>query len=220
LLLENLQLIAAPKSDEPDAKATVLPSAVLGLFPMANQGLLRDTQAMVEGESIKGPVESFLKVDVSLESPAAPHPESAPQATSKISPRKAKDNRLITRADPCQRRAVNLARNSSGLVVHGPPGTGKSQTITNIIGDHLIRGQRVLLVCDKRTALDVVADRLEHMGLGKLCGLVHDPQRDQRDTYRALREQLENLADASTDAKSESRLNKVDEELQQLHDEL
>jgi hypothetical protein len=38
--------------------------------------------------------------------------------------------------------------------VHGPPGTGKSQTITNMIGDHLARGERVLLVCDKRTALD------------------------------------------------------------------
>ncbi|HEV8290366.1 MAG TPA: AAA domain-containing protein, partial [Tepidisphaeraceae bacterium] len=220
LSLQNLQLLPAPKSDEADAKPTILTSAVLGLFPMANQGLLRDTQAMVEGEPIKGPIESFLKVDVSLDLPPAPHPESAPATTGKITPRPPKDQRLVTRADPCQRRAVNLARNSSGLVVHGPPGTGKSQTITNIIGDHLIRGQRVLLVCDKRTALDVVADRLEHMGLGKLCGLVHDPQRDQRDLYRALREQLENLADATTDPKAESRLNKVDEELQQLHGEL
>jgi hypothetical protein len=218
--LENLQLLAAPKSDDADAKPGILPSAVVGLFPMANQGLLRDTQAMVEGEAIRGPIESFLKVDVSLDLPPAPHPESAPATSSKISKRSAKDQRLVTRADPCQRRAVNLARNSSGLVVHGPPGTGKSQTITNIIGDHLIRGQRVLLVCDKRTALDVVADRLEHMGLGKLCGLVHDPQRDQRDLYRALREQLENLADTSSDARAEARLNKVDEELQSLHDEL
>ena len=47
-----------------------------------------------------------------------------------------------------------------GLLLVGPPGTGKSQTITNIIGDHLARGQRVLMVCDKRTALDVVAHRL------------------------------------------------------------
>jgi len=120
LSLDNLQLLAAPKSDEADAKPSILPSAVLGLFPMANQGLLRDTQAMVEGESVKGPIESFLKVDVSLDLPPAPHPESAPVATGKISARKAKDQRLVTRADPCQRRAVNLARNSSGLVVHGP----------------------------------------------------------------------------------------------------
>ena len=65
--------------------------------------------------------------------------------------------------------------------IFGPPGTGKSQTITNIIGDHLARGQRVLFVCDKRTALDVVNNRMEHLGLGRLCAIVHDPQRDQRD---------------------------------------
>ncbi|HEV8603811.1 MAG TPA: AAA domain-containing protein, partial [Tepidisphaeraceae bacterium] len=220
LTLETLQLLPAPKSDDAESKQpAILPSAVLGLFPMANQGLLCDTQAMVEGEPIKGPIESFLKVDVTLDLPPAPHLEKT-ATTTKISPRPAKEQRLITRADPCQRRAVSLARNSSGLVVHGPPGTGKSQTITNIIGDHLIRGQRILFVCDKRTALDVVANRLEHMGLGKLCGLVHDPQRDQRDLYRALREQLETLSDAATDPKAEARLNKVDEELQQLHDEL
>src|SRR2546421_3105924 len=218
--LENLQLLAAPKSDDAEAKPTIFPSAVLGLFPMANQGLLRDTQAMVEGEAVKGPIESFLKVDVSLDLPPAPHPEAAPPTTSKISPRKAKDQRLITRADPCQRRAVNLARNCSGLVIHGPPGTGKSQTITNIIGDHLARGERVLLVCDKRTALDVVADRLEHLGLGSLCALVHDPRRDQKDLYRAIRERLENLTELRTDDRAERRLNKVDEELHQLHDEL
>ena len=51
-----------------------------------------------------------------------------------------------------------------GLVIHGPPGTGKSQTIANIIGDHLARGQRVLFVCDKRTALDVVQNRLPRRG--------------------------------------------------------
>src|SRR3954468_16329099 len=195
LSMENLQLTAAPKTDDSDVKPSVLTAAVLGLFPMANQGLLRDTQAMVEGEAVKGPIESFLKVDVSLDVAPAAHPESATASTTKISSRKAKDNRLVTRADPCQRRAVNLARNCSGLVVHGPPGTGKSQTITNIIGDHLIRGQRVLLVCDKRTALDVVYDRLEHMGLGPLVGVVHDPQRDQRDLYRKMRERLEGLAE-------------------------
>src|SRR5205085_5615355 len=87
------------------------------------------------------------------------------------------EERLIADADPCQARAVRLARQARGLVIHGPPGTGKSQTITNVISDHLARGQRVLFVCDKRTALDVVSDRLNVLGLGNLCAIIHDPQR-------------------------------------------
>ena len=204
--------------DEANAQPAILMSAVLGLFPMANQGLLRDMQAMAAGEAGGGPVQSFLEVGVSLETPQ--DREAADARGGAGRPRVFAEERLVAAADPFQARAVRLARQSRGLVVHGPPGTGKSQTITNIIGDHLARGQRVLLVCEKRTALDVVADRLEHMGVGRLCALVHDPQRDQRDLYRAIREQLDELPDTNTDPKAEGRLAKVDAELQKLHSEL
>ena len=215
---EALKLQAAPRSEEADAKPTVITCAVLGLFPTSNQGLLRDVQAMVAGESLAGPVESFIRADASLDQPVeAQEPQAA---LGKKQPRVFADERLVTLADPCQSRAVKLARECKGLVIHGPPGTGKSQTITNIIGDHLSRGQRVLLVCDKRTALDVVANRLEHMGLGRLCAVVHDPQRDQRDLYKSIREQLDNLTETTSDAKAEKKLAKVDDELQELHAEL
>jgi hypothetical protein len=116
--------------------------------------------------------------------------------------------------------AVRLAREYRGLVIHGPPGTGKSQTITNIVADHLGRGQRVLFVCDKRTALDVVADRLQVLGLGDLCAIVHDPQRDQRDLYKSVREQLDGLVDAQTKPRAAEELAKVDADLQTLHADL
>ena len=115
---------------------------------------------------------------------------------------------------------MRLARTVAGLVVHGPPGTGKSQTIANIVGDHLLRGQRVLVVSDKRTALDVVADRLSHMGLGGLVAVVHDPGRDQRELYRSVREQLENLADRKTDSKAERELARIDRQLDAMRQEL
>ncbi|HVW00392.1 MAG TPA: AAA domain-containing protein, partial [Planctomycetaceae bacterium] len=73
---------------------------------------------------------------------------------------------------------------------------------------------------DKRTALDVVANRLDHVGLGSLCALIHDPQRDQRDLYRSVREQLENLAGAETNPRSERDIAKIDSELQRLYSEL
>ena len=149
----------------------MLVSGVLGLFPMANQGLLRDMQAMASGaEPLAGPVQSFVDLGISFEEPPASADDTAAtQHSVPQRPRVFAEERLVAAADPCQSCAVRLARQSRGLVVHGPPGTGKSQTIANIIGDHLAREQRVLLVCDKRTALDVVANRLDHMGLRELA---------------------------------------------------
>ncbi|MDB5332944.1 MAG: hypothetical protein JWP03_4095, partial [Phycisphaerales bacterium] len=219
-VLAAIELLPAPKADESSESPVILPSAVLGLFPMSNQGLLRDMQAMIAGEGRGGPVESFLQLGVSLDHPApALSPETAPpQADAK--PVAMADERFISGSDPCQGRAVRLARQCKGLVVHGPPGTGKSQTITNVIGDHLARGQRVLVVCDKRTALDVVFNRLRHMGLGGLCALVHDPRRDQRELYKTIRQQLDELPETKSDDKADAKLAKADAELQALHDEL
>ncbi len=214
----DLQLAPAPRADDEQEAATLITSAVLGLFPMTNQGLLRDMQALVAGEPLVGPVDSFVRVDVDLDAPVEQRAET-PQVSSGRT-RRVADERMVSAADPCQSRAVRLARECRGLVIHGPPGTGKSQTITNIIGDHLATGERVLVVCDKRTALDVVAHRLEHLGLGQLLAVIHDPQRDQRELYRSVREQLESLTEVKTHPKAEKQLEKVNAELQELHDEL
>lgn len=212
-------LVPAPRADD-NIPAIVL-SAVLGLFPVNNQALLRDMEAMIHDSSLTGPVRGFLDVAATLAEPEdGPKPETPSDGTAPAAGPSVDVVRLVTAADPCQARAVRLARTASGLVVHGPPGTGKSQTITNIIGDHLIRGQRVLFVSDKRTALDVVADRLAHLGLGSLVAVVHDPARDQRDFYRSVREQLESLAESKTSAKSEKDLARIDHELEEIRAEL
>jgi hypothetical protein len=212
-----LTLLAAPRGDDDSQQPAILLSAVLGLFPTAHQGLLRDTRAMAaDSAPLNGPIQSFLTSGIDFDAPISP----ATPAPAQVSNRTITTDRLAAAADPCQARAVALSREAAGLVVHGPPGTGKSQTITNIIADHLARGQRVLLVCEKRTALDVVANRLEHMGLRSLCGIVHDPQRDQRDLYRSIHEQLAELPDAKLYPRAQAGLKKIDAELQQLHAEL
>ncbi|WP_168210313.1 AAA domain-containing protein [Persicimonas caeni] len=78
-----------------------------------------------------------------------------------------------------------------GLIVQGPPGTGKSQLITNLLAACIARGKRVLLVCQKRAALDVVADRLTSLGLGEPLALVHDVQRDRNAVCEAIAETLD-----------------------------
>lgn len=219
------ELLPAPRGDDDSAQAEIVPAAVLGLFPMNNQSLLRDMQAMVAAADLPvGPVQSFLTAaalqdestntgDLTLDSATTGLLSFAGKEPSSPIP-----ERLITVADPCQSHAVRLARECQGLVVHGPPGTGKSQTITNIIGDHLARGERVLMVCDKRTALDVVARRLEHLGLGSLVALIHDPQHDQRDLYRQVREQLEGLSQTSVDKRADGQLKGLDRQLAKLND--
>jgi len=196
---------------------TVLPSAVLGLFPLSNQSLLRDTRWMMENQAtLQEPVSAFLN-------PQALHeqPEEIPgEAAVSVQKRDFAGEWLVSNADPCQANAVLASRAAKALVVHGPPGTGKSQTITNMIADHLARGERVLFVCDKRTALDVVKYRLDAVGLGDLCGVVHDPSGDRKDFYMGLRMHLENLADAPPVQDPRLRLDQVNQQLSAIHAEL
>jgi very-short-patch-repair endonuclease len=72
-------------------------------------------------------------------------------------------------ADVSQMRVVQKAVQGNSLVVQGPPGTGKSQTIVNLVSNLLARGKKVLVVCEKQVALEVVFKRLKDKGLDKLC---------------------------------------------------
>ncbi|MEM9688912.1 MAG: AAA domain-containing protein [Pseudomonadota bacterium] len=94
-------------------------------------------------------------------------------------------------ADPSQRDAVLRARDEDSYVIQGPPGTGKSQTITNLIVDYVARGKSVLFVCEKRVALDVVFHRLQQVGLGEACCLIHDVREDKKPFIMALKARYE-----------------------------
>lgn len=76
-------------------------------------------------------------------------------------------------ADSSQLYAIRDAVAGRSFVMHGPPGTGKSQTITNIIANALYKGKRVLFVSEKKAALEVVQKRLEEIGLAPFCLELH-----------------------------------------------
>lgn len=96
-------------------------------------------------------------------------------------------------------------RTRGGLVVQGPPGTGKSQLITNLVAASVARGDRVLLVCQKRAALDVVADRLAHLGLRDIAAVVHDVQRDRNIVCQGIDDTLGQVLDDSATQASDLR---------------
>lgn len=80
---------------------------------------------------------------------------------------------LIHDADSSQHSAVIDAMQGRSLVIEGPPGTGKSQTIANLIANALYRGKTVLFISEKMAALDVVKSRLDRVGLGHFCLGLH-----------------------------------------------
>ena len=76
------------------------------------------------------------------------------------------------------------------IVVEGPPGTGKSQTITNIIAEAVANEKTVLFVAAKRAAVDVVKRRLTDAGLGAMCLDLHDKLTNRREFYSEIKTTL------------------------------
>jgi hypothetical protein len=76
-------------------------------------------------------------------------------------------------ADSSQLEAIISASEGNSFILHGPPGTGKSQTITNIIANAIYKGKKVLFVAEKMAALSVVESRLDKIGLGSFCLELH-----------------------------------------------
>lgn len=94
---------------------------------------------------------------------------------------------LVTQSDKSQESLIWQSRESRLLILQGPPGTGKSQTIVNLIADALKDRKRVLVVCQKRAALDVVQKRLNGVGLGELVELIDDPIKDRARIIKAIK---------------------------------
>ena len=89
-------------------------------------------------------------------------------------------------ADSSQLSAVMAANNGKDFVLIGPPGTGKSQTISNLIAQCLAENKRVLFVSEKIAALDVVYRRLREVGLGEFCLELHSSKARKLDVLAQL----------------------------------
>jgi len=96
------------------------------------------------------------------------------------------DYPLIYDADSSQHSALVDAIDEKNLVIEGPPGSGKSQSITNLIAAAIAQGKRVLFVAEKMAALNVVKDRLEKAGLGDFCLELHSHKTQKKKVYEDI----------------------------------
>ena len=94
-------------------------------------------------------------------------------------------------ADASQLYAIRAAGEGESFVLHGPPGTGKSQTITALIANSLAKGQSVLFVAEKMAALEVVQKRLASIGIGPFCMELHSNKSKKKDVLEQLRQAMD-----------------------------
>jgi len=92
----------------------------------------------------------------------------------------------VLEADASQICAIADALDGQNMVLEGPPGTGKSQTIANTIAALMAQGKRVLFVSEKRAALEVVKKRLDEVGLGDFCLELHSTRSKKLEVYKEL----------------------------------
>jgi predicted DNA-binding WGR domain protein len=145
-----------------------LTHVTLSNFNYKKMSLVRDYNQLID---VPGDQPAFDRV-FSIEPRALEHETPQPLAAS--------DYWNVVASDATQDAAVAMARAKRSFIIQGPPGTGKSQTITNLIADYTARAKRVLFVCEKRAALDVVFHRLRQAGLDDLACLIHDSQEDKK----------------------------------------
>jgi primosomal replication protein N'' len=163
----------------PPLRPELAPSAVLFHLAFMGQAVVKDLDHLRQRPPEGTALETALRL-------AGVTPEKRPS----VRPRET-DKYFTADSDPSQEQAVMEARSAPGLVVEGPPGTGKSQTIVNMVADSIGRGKSLLVICQKQAALDVVRKRLEREKLGERIVMVTDINRDREPVVRAIREQVQ-----------------------------
>jgi len=135
--------------------------AVLGKFPICDSSIQRDFEAILNKNGINSLLNNLLlnadEIDYYSDSYTGEGQIKTNDKQLKISERRLV---YINDLNSSQEEVLSAIESVDELVVQGPPGTGKSQTITSLIAEFVSNGKTVLMVSEKKTALDVVYSRL------------------------------------------------------------
>ncbi|QHE87218.1 AAA domain-containing protein [Hydrogenophaga sp. BPS33] len=177
----SLVVLPGPKVDVPVRSLQLECAAVLFHMTFMGQAIGEEIRQLQTQSPIGTGLETALRLR-----------QNEPMLAETARPKEV-DRFFTVFSDPSQEKAVLQARTAPGLLVEGPPGTGKSQTIVNMVGDAIGQGRSVLIICQKHAALEVVYKRLVAEDLGDRVVLVNDVNKDRQPIIKAVREQLEAL---------------------------
>ncbi len=159
----------------------IFPSAVLFHLAFMGQAVMKDLELLRGLPPSSTALEAALRLS-----------DHKPESDGPV-PAREIERFFTADSDPSQEAAVMEARQAPGLVVEGPPGTGKSQTIVNMVADAIGMGKTLLVICQKQAALEVVRKRLDKERLGNRFVMITDVNSDRGAIIGSVREQVERL---------------------------
>jgi superfamily I DNA and/or RNA helicase len=186
---DQLTSFVAYKKEEFDethfnGKLKLFPEAVLGIFPQSGSYLIPDYVDLIKNEKIDD-LETFF----------AQRSINGHEDSNFL--QQVKEEKVFPAfpMDAWQENALKAVKLGHSLVVQGPPGTGKSQLICNLIADGLATGKKILVICQKRAALDVVFARMAENKMDDFIALVHDFKNDRKEIYQKAATQIDRIDD-------------------------
>lgn len=195
---------------------SVKPYAVLGQFPLSN-AIYNDYQ-LLEQEEVEDELLANLLLNQGADIPKVkPMTKTQSLWEGEEAALSEQDSFFFTQLDYSQENAINRLTTANELVIYGPPGTGKSHTIANIITDALCKNKRVLMVSEKRAALDVIYNRLSDLKTKMV--LIHDANKDKKNFYAKVCEAIDDNAlkyDLNDRIFHDTIAGKIDEKLEGL----
>ncbi len=198
----------------------VVEEVVLGHFSFAKYLMWKDLVERTEALRRNRVVRHLM------DTPRDPFPSEVDFVADQALDREYRPSDLLTPlpADASQMAAIASADRGKDFVLIGPPGTGKSQTISNLIAHLLGKGKTVLFVSEKTAALEVVHRRLEAVGLGDFCLPLHSNKARKADVLEQLRRAWERAETRNYDTTAwqteAERLRQLRDRLNRLVDHL
>lgn len=156
-------------------------SGLFSIFEVQKQNIINDYDSLLEGEKNELDIESNDSFGF--------------QPISSVE------------TDPSQQGILHALQSNRNILIQGPPGTGKSQSLTAILVNALENHKKTIVVCEKRTALEVLQKALEEKGLGSHAILIKDIIKDRRPVVDSVRDRSEGLNQIKSSKYTKNKLN-------------
>ncbi|PRW65236.1 AAA domain-containing protein [Actinopolyspora mortivallis] len=185
--LESVHQALVELAERQNMEIRIERSVVIGLFDYEKLPMVNDLHGSTELLAQHELVAALAGHRASTEKVLNESSGFAPTPPDEIAP---SSEYPVQDADSSQQRVINSALADQHVLVEGPPGTGKSQTIANIIAGAAARGKRVLFVSEKRAAIEAVTNRLAEVNLDDLVFDLHQQKLNKKQLAQQLQESL------------------------------